>query len=130
MEGRQVIIPQVSGKMIVTVAKCDNGFIVTLVEPPKDQKQPKKPIRDLDHEIDNLIEGITALSRHMKKGVEGPDQESWRGDGDHDGSDRQKLREAFKRLHPEFFEVPSEPRIEQKVFGTKKELFSYLTANL
>lgn len=114
-----------SGKVIVTVSKCDNGFIVNLIEPPK---IPKKQIpKNLDEEVDHLIDGLVALNKHMEGGIPG---EEWR-----DGSpaDRKRLREAFKRTNPGLmhqFEPCPEPRIEQKVFTTKQELFAYLTNNL
>lgn len=123
----EIIAGQMSGKLLVSISKCDNGYIVTLVEPPKGPKRKPVP-KDLDVEIDNLLDGITALNKHMHKGRGGDDGEDWRGGGSPE--DRQKVREAFKKLHPEFFETPCEPRIEQKVFGTKKELFAYLAENL
>lgn len=122
-----VFAAPMSGKLIVTVAKCDNGYIVTLIEPPKGPKHRPVP-KDLDAEIDSLLDGITALNKHMRKGGGGDEGEDWRGSGSQE--DRQKVREAFKKLHPEFFEPPCEPRIEQKVFPTKKDLFAYLTSNL
>jgi hypothetical protein len=123
----EILASQVSGKLLVNVAKCDNGYIVTLIEPPKGPKK-RTVAKDLDAEIDSLLDGITALNQHMRKGHGNDEGENWRGGGSPE--DRQKVREAFKKLHPEFFEMPCEPRIEQKVFGTKKDLFSYLTDNL
>jgi hypothetical protein len=119
------------GKMMVTISKADNGFIVTLVEPPKERRRRSAP-KDMNTEIDNFLDGMVALNKHMKKSHEG-EGENWKGSRDDENADRTNLREAFKKLHPEFmeqFEPPPQPRIEQKVFGSKKDLFAYLTENL
>lgn len=116
-----------SGRVIVTVQKCDNGFIVNLIEAPKVPKGPKSTAKDLDEEVDGLIDGLVALNKHMEGNIDG---EGWRGG---DASDRKRIREAFKKVNPGLmrqFEPPPEPRIEQKVFSTKQELFAYLSNNL
>lgn len=112
------------GKVIVTISKCDNGYIVNLIEPPKFQK--KQAPKNLDEEVDGLIDGIVALNKHM----EGTPGEEWR---EGNAADRKRIREAFKKTHPGLmhqFEPCPEPRVEQKVFATKEDLFDYLKKNL
>jgi hypothetical protein len=122
-----IIAGNVSGKLVVNISKCDNGYIVLLVEPPKHPKRVRP--KNIEAEIDKVLDGIVALNKHMKKAHES-EGENWRGSRDDEGAERQKLREAFLRLNPEMFEPPCEPRIEQKVFGSKKDLFTFLTENL
>jgi len=113
------------GKLILTVQKCDNGFIVNLIEAPKCPKH--KGSKNVDEEIDTLIDGLVALNKHMEGKIDG---EEWR---EGNSNDRRRIREAFKRVNPGLmrqFEPPPEPRIEQKVFATKPELFAYLANNL
>ena len=113
------------GKVIVTISKCDNGYIVNLIEPPK---HPKKQVpKNIDEEVDGLIDGLVALNKHMEGGVPG---EEWR---EGSAADRKRIREAFKKPNPGLmhqFEPCPEPRVEQKVFSSQVELFAYLKNNL
>lgn len=114
-----------AGKVVVAIQKCDNGFIVNLVEAPKMPKREKP--KDIDSEIDELLDGLVAMNKHFEKKIDG---EEWREGSE---SDRKRIREAFKKTNPGLmhqFQPCPEPRIEMKVFATKQELFAYLTNNL
>lgn len=117
-----------SGKIVVSIQKCDNGFIVNLIEAPKPHNHGQKvKDKDLDGEIDEFLDGLVAMNKHFEGKIDG---EEWR-----EGSpaDRKRIREAFKKVNPGImrqFQPCPEPRIEQKVFSTKQELFAYLTNNL
>lgn len=113
------------GKIIATIQKCDNGFIVNLIEAPKMPKRERT--KDIDSEVDELIEGLIAMNKQFASKIDG---EEWREGND---SDKKRIREAFKKVSPGLMhqlQPCPEPRVEMKVFQTKQELFAYLTNNL
>jgi hypothetical protein len=114
-----------SGKIVVAIQKCDNGFIVNLVEAPKMPEKAKSA--DPDVEIDELIDGIIAMNKHFAGGIDG---EEWR---EGSAGDKRRVREAFKKISPGLMhqlQPCPQPRMEMKVFATKQELFAYLSNNL
>lgn len=115
------------GKVIVTVQKCDNGYIVSLLETPQQkQDRPRPTMRTLD----DMIDGIIDFNTQMAAEVPG---ENWKGE-EGDTERRQKLREAFKKMNPRLVAQIGaesfEPRVEHKVFAFKTDILKYLEENL
>ena len=129
----QIVGGPVLDGLSISISKADNGYFVSLTEPPdfKAQIDPDpSELPDLtpDQKIDAMIDAMTAFTRSFNDKAAG---ESWKDDE----GDRKKLREGFKLLFPSlanpphFYPAP-EGRNEQRVFESKEALMKYLDENL
>ena len=127
-------------KLSVSITKLDNGYTLSLVEPPKSEApEPEKqdpvvaatsPPQTEDEKIDALVDGLAAFLQYVNG--KGTDGEEWKDHGDI----KEKMRAGFKTLYPgaaRSLHVPRlrpMPRHEEMVFGGKEELLAYLAKNL
>jgi len=129
-EGYVSMSPVKGPTLRVSIERHDNGWLVSLVEPPKHPPAMTKtpPVMEESEMIDTMIDGIGALLRHLNDHGAGDD---WKG-----SDDREKLREAFKVMFPGIVSPRAPvaqaawPRQETRVFDAKAALLSYLEKNL
>ena len=126
--------------LVVTVTKLYNGYVTVLQETPKQDLQPAigpapSPFEGMepDEIVDKMIDGIGAVLRSFRDSEVGDD---WKG-----SADREKVREAFKVMFPDFVQravqltsqdpvLYKEPRNETRVHESKDSLMLYLDLNL
>lgn len=138
----------------ISIQKTDNGFFVSLYDPPKqptqeeiDQeiKEQYEHLREqmeqgsdgkgLDERVDAMVDGLIAFQKHIMDRSTG---EEWKGD-----DAKEKIREGFKVMFPQLAgdprrlkiyqglrKPPKLPRQEQMVFQTVDQLVEYLKKNL
>lgn len=129
MEGIMVL----SG-LTITIQKCDNGYLVNLVEPPKETKRKRKLTKEEENSlIDDLMEGVTDFHKkaHAESSVPG---EEWKGAGG-SSQDPAKARATFRAMFPGLVAralnlEPPEPKMERLVFPDKKSLVKFLNGRL
>lgn len=128
--GMGMIAPSVS----VKVDKLGNGYVISLQTHPK--SPPSVVLRqnpfegmDPDELIDKLIDGMGALLRTIHDEGAG---ENWK-----DSDDRSQVREAFRVMFPQMARSVDQsvasyeqPRYDNLVFQSKKDLMEYLDKNL
>lgn len=135
----------------ISVVKVDNGYQVSLYEPPKppslEEIQDARETREreavkraeaelcgAEEKIDAMIEGICAFARYIQDKAAGED---WKKD-----EVKEKIRTGFKAMFPSMVGIhsrvtypaplgnPVRPRSELKVFEAKEALLKFLTDNL
>lgn len=147
---------QAASSLLVNIQKTDNGFVVSLYDPPKPltegeierdiqeeedrlKKQMDEDIggKSIDERIDAMVDGLIAFQKHIMDRSTGED---WKGD-----DVKEKIREGFKVMFPQLVgghrgrrlnimrgsRKPARlPRQETMVFQTVEQLMEYLKKNL
>ncbi len=121
-------------KLIVSLEKKDNGYVLKLIEPPvfpesdPDELKPEEVDADRDKKVDTMIDGVVAFTKSLNDKAAG---EAWKGE-----EDKAKIREGFKLLfgmsagRGRPFKPMPKARVENMVFPGKEELLAYLAKNL
>lgn len=126
---------KLEGKVIISISKIDNGWVVTLIEPPQTPRRKEPTEGEINKKVTEMVKGIIGFNQTMNQ-LAGPHnpEESWRGG---EGQiDIPKMVEDFKAMNPSVVEdlkeqmAPPVSRVERMVFTEMKDLLNYLASNL
>lgn len=126
---------KLEGKVIISISKIDNGWVMTLIEPPHTPRRKEPTEGEVNKKVTEMVNGIIGFNQTMNQ-LSGPhsSDEAWKGGEGH--IDIPKMVEDFKAMNPSVVEdlkeqmAPPVSRVERMVFTEMKDLLNYLASNL